>query len=855
MKRKIVLLAFVLVLLSAIPITQLVTPVRSSGTTIYTDGVSAQLADTPWPMFRHDPKHTGRSPFLGAQAANLKWTFATGDLVESSPAIATDGTIYVGSHDGKIYAINPDGTLKWSYTTGGAVTSSPAIGSDGTIYVGSRDDKVYAINPNGTLKWSYTTISDVHSSPAIDPTSGIIYLAATYDASWYGRMYAFYPNGTLKWVFNPGTSGSWIYSSPAIREDGVILFGDFTNPNATFWALNPNGTVLWSTTIPRPDGQTDIYSSAAIGMNGTIYFGGGHDDRKLYALHPNGTIAWSYLTGSLIDSSPAIGKDGTIYVGSSDGKLYAINPKGTLKWTYITGGGVVSSPAIGADGTIYVGSYDSNIYAINPDGTLKWSYNTGGAVHSSPAIGSDGTMYVGSNDGKLYAIGGLEVHDVAVTNITPSKTVVGQGYSMPINVTVENQGDYTETFNVTLCANSGLVNDTSLVCYWKFDEGSGVIAHDSTGNGNDGTLYQGLNTGWTTGKFGKALKFDGIDDYIWSSGSPQIDITDAITIMAWVKPQPTTSFNRIVTKGDEHYVLRLPEMNTIHFYMRKGVLYHTTADYTFIPGEWYHVAVTWAGYADAYPKVYVNAKPVTPFQNEPVTPPIDSDNAGISISGFDSTETFNGTLDEIKIYNRALSRAEIWTEYIGTPIQTQATTLQSRETKNLTFTWNTTGFAEGNYTISAYAWPVPGETDTADNTYINGWVVVTCMHACISPTSASILVGQSVTFTSTVSGGYTPYNYQWYLNGAPVSGATSASWMFTPTTSGIYYVHLKVTDAKANTTQSDTARITAATVPVGGYSIPIHVETKTEPVLPYIALIATLTAVFTKLRPKTKRKH
>jgi parallel beta-helix repeat protein len=127
--------------------------------------------------------------------------------------------------------------------------------------------------------------------------------------------------------------------------------------------------------------------------------------------------------------------------------------------------------------------------------------------------------------------------------------------------------------------------------------------------------------------------------------------------------------------------------------------------------------------------------------------------------------------------------------------------------------------------------------------------------ASISPLSASILVGQSVTFTSTVSGGYTPYSYQWHLNGNPVSGATSNTWAFTPTTSGIYYIYLKVTDAKANTAQSDTARITVASIPVGGYSFPIQVQTKTEPVLPYIALIATLTAILTKLRPKTKRKR
>jgi hypothetical protein len=125
----------------------------------------------------------------------------------------------------------------------------------------------------------------------------------------------------------------------------------------------------------------------------------------------------------------------------------------------------------------------------------------------------------------------------------------------------------------------------------------------------------------------------------------------------------------------------------------------------------------------------------------------------------------------------------------------------------------------------------------------------------ISPLSASLLVGQSVTFTSTVQGETPPYTYQWYLNGNPVSGATSVSWIFTPSASGIYYVYAKVTDTSSSTTQSETARIIAAAVPVGGYSVLIQVPTRTEPILPYIALIATLTAVFTKLKPKTKRKR
>jgi len=129
------------------------------------------------------------------------------------------------------------------------------------------------------------------------------------------------------------------------------------------------------------------------------------------------------------------------------------------------------------------------------------------------------------------------------------------------------------------------------------------------------------------------------------------------------------------------------------------------------------------------------------------------------------------------------------------------------------------------------------------------------LSASISPLSASILVGQSVTFTSTVSGGYTPYSYQWYLNGNPVSGATSNTWAFTPTTGGIYYVYLKVTDAKNNTTQSQTARITAGPVPVGGYSIPIQLPTTAKPVTLHIALLTILIALFIKIKQKTKRKH
>jgi hypothetical protein len=191
-----------------------------------------------------------------------------------------------------------------------------------------------------------------------------------------------------------------------------------------------------------------------------------------------------------------------------------------------------------------------------------------------------------------------------------------------------------------------------------------------------------------------------------------------------------------------------------------------------------------------------------------------------------------------------------------------------------TYRLSVIGIDNGNFTLIILWQDESGDistlcnsTETITKGVAKSWVLsptiggsytvspIASLSTSISPLSSSLTLGSSLTFTSTVSGGISPYSFQWYLNGAPVSGATLNTWAFTPATSGIYYVSLKVTDAVGNTKQSETARITVTTVPVGGYSFSIQVTTKAEPIIPYIALIAALTAVFTKLRPKTKRKR
>jgi len=89
--------------------------------------------------------------------------------------------------------------------------------------------------------------------------------------------------------------------------------------------------------------------------------------------------------------------------------------------------------------------------------------------------------------------------------------------------------------------------DTALVAYWSFDEGSGGVAHDNSGNGNDGTIY---GAAWTSGVSGSALSFDGRNDYVMIPSSASLDIRGSITLEAWVKYNDILSQHQIIWRGD-----------------------------------------------------------------------------------------------------------------------------------------------------------------------------------------------------------------------------------------------------------------------------------------------------------------
>jgi hypothetical protein len=160
--------------------------------------------------------------------------------------------------------------------------------------------------------------------------------------------------------------------------------------------------------------------------------------------------------------------------------------------------------------------------------------------------------------------------------------------------------------------------------------------------------------------------------------------------------------------------------------------------------------------------------------------------------------------------------------------------------------WDVDGASQGNGINPITTMMNASHVATAHYAYSNPLIV----H--IQPTSASINLGQSVTFSSIVQGGTSPYAYQWYLEGNPVSGATSNGWIFTPSSAGIHYVYLLVTDFSNNTAQSETARIVVTLVPVGGYSVAFDEHALAKPLATNFALIIGLALFLVAFKRRTR---
>jgi outer membrane protein assembly factor BamB len=438
---------------------------------------SAQEAElaTPmtgiWPMLHHDARHTSTTGVVGPATARQFWRYKKWPLFSpsgSAPVVRSDGVIYMADL-GHVHAFSRSGQLLWTFTPIGAngwVDSTPAIAQDGTLYVGAWDGQLYAIDNNGKKKWTFATMEDVWvtSSPVIGATGDI------YVGGYDGVLYALADQGTYaqeKWRF---VTGGNIGSSPALAADGTIYVG---SDDGHLYAVNPDGTEKWrfpadgtaqlayskvtpSATQPMSPPAT-MQPSAAVGPDGTVYWDA---DFGLYALRPgDGSRIWKLDEWAA--STPSIGPNGTVYVGLFPEDLIAVNPSsGTVAWRFELTNEVTSSPAIDADGTLYFGCWDFNIYAVDAAGHEVWRWPTEWWVSNSPAL-DRGTVYFAGDDDYLYALGGPAPGGPDLTGEW-TKFTAKTGKKVTATLTVRNLGDKkTGAFKVKVYLSSDDVVDAS----------------------------------------------------------------------------------------------------------------------------------------------------------------------------------------------------------------------------------------------------------------------------------------------------------------------------------------------------------------------------------------------------------
>lgn len=419
--------------------------------------ITTGTTDNDTTMFRGGPEHLGTYASSGEPSiGTVAWKFKANGKLISSPAV-TRSTVYIGSSDGNMYAVNRgDGSLRWKFPTRGSVNSSPAV-SQGLVMFTSVDGNFYALDAEtGTTKWTFKTAGErrytapgihgatPHTQIMADPfdlflSSPTIAGGIAYFGSGDTYVYALdVASGALKWKFK---TGDVVHASPAVAN-GTVFIGSW---DRNMYALDAaSGNMKWKFETGQDTviyNQIGIASSAAV-SNGMVFFG--CRDGHFYALDAKtGAQRWSHdnRKGWVI-ASPAV-VNGVVYFPTSDGTRFkALDAAtGELKFNIANKYVSFSSPAI-VNNVAYFGSSDGWLHAVDiTAGKLKAEFETDGSkanaskyrgpngeiqglfpdftlegmflgvnnmfslgsVLSSPVV-ADGVLYVGSTDGNLYAL-------------------------------------------------------------------------------------------------------------------------------------------------------------------------------------------------------------------------------------------------------------------------------------------------------------------------------------------------------------------------------------------------------------------------------------------------------------------
>ena len=374
--------------------------------------------------------------------------------------------------------------------------------------------------------------------------------------------------------------------------------------------------------------------TAVLVLNPAEYFKKSRDATRLSDLSTTHRAIAFYQT----DGGTSFGASNTVYVSIPDTSATCANlglPSLPDGWAYACSS-TVNYRKADSNGWIPVNltalSYGAvlNILPIDPINTAStgnyYTYVTGGSWELTSLFESEKYADKAINDGDAYP--GIYSIRTSQTSLTPG------------------------------------IRDKGLVGYWKFDEGTETTAYDSSGNSNNGTLVSGPT--WTTGQIDGALSFDGENDYVnmGSANNLRINYTgNQITIMAWIywkgHPSALARIGGFSGYGGD-YALWVRQDKLILFEVdgQNGNAKYSTQ--TINLDQWHHIVGT---FNQSAMRIYIDGNQAGE-KTSLFYPPTE----GTSNLRFGNAENyyFNGTIDDIRIYNRALSASEISAIYNAT---------------------------------------------------------------------------------------------------------------------------------------------------------------------------------------------
>lgn len=316
------------------------------------------------------------------ETGSKKWTFAIADKITygGGAAVATDGTIYQGVRNGKLYAVSADGNQKWIYDTQATnknLDYFPAVTTDGSVvYILDGDNVLHAINTvNGSAKWKKTLEGTANKASAV-----------AIDRN--GHIYA----GTRSYIYAFDAAGEQLWQIAA----SVTEIGSFALNNGTLYAAQTGGAGIMA--VNTQDGQVkwscaangDAYAPI-IGKDGTVYFvdkGG----KSLYAVSAEGNLKWKFNGGAALTYCfPVLDDKGIVYFGTSKGKVFAVDGQSGEEVWHLDAEGtgdnakVMAGLSVGPDQKLYVAYIGGNLKTISiaagPE-TTTWSCR-GGNIHGT----------------------------------------------------------------------------------------------------------------------------------------------------------------------------------------------------------------------------------------------------------------------------------------------------------------------------------------------------------------------------------------------------------------------------------------------------------------------------------------